>query len=173
MHFFKLPSVPWALESCILHYFFLAFVIFCCFFCILASPYQAARKPAFSGLLGPGNHLRKSPGTQKWWVRGLFYAFWKTHECITKNKVSGHFGTSKIHMSSPPLLQVNRLFENCSRGEHPVKMKVMRPFLILKKEFFSEKCLFFVYLFFATCSFSLFSCFFWKHPIRLPRNNRF
>ena len=62
--FFRFPWVAWALEPCNLHVFF-SFFHFLLFFFFLNSPYQAARKPAFSDSLGPRKAFPKIPWDPK------------------------------------------------------------------------------------------------------------
>ena len=130
---------------------FFLFFIFCCFSFSWNHPIRLPRTLRFLASLGPGSPLRKSPGTQKWRKRGLFYAFWKTQECIAKNKVSGHFCTSKTSGPAPPP-PVESVFQKLLKRRTTCKNAgIMAFFWSWKRNFFSKN-LFFLQL-------ALFICF--------------
>ena len=132
----------------------------------MKSPYQAARKPAFSDSLGPRKAFPKIPWEPKVVDEGPLLSILKTQECIIKNKVWAHFGLQKTSGSPPP--PVESVFQKLLKRRTTCKNAgMMAFFLILKKELFFKKC------FFLQLALFLFFCVFLETPYQAATKQAF
>ena len=132
---------------------FFLFFIFCCFSFSWNHPIRLPRTLRFLASLGPGSPLRKSPGTQRWGMRGPFLCILKNPRMYCKKHSFGPFLHFKNLWSPPP--PGKSVFQKLLKRRTTCKNAgIMAFFWSWKRNFFSKN------LFFLQLALFLFFVFF-------------